>query len=71
MLVFKQLFIFCSIVKTIVSFSGKNKKKSKTSNKKKSRPIAREITCYQGYATLCAGYFKVGQLNIFKTKLKE
>jgi len=23
------------------------------------RPYARESTCYQGYSTLCAGYFRV------------
>lgn len=37
-----------------------NKKKSKTNKKNKSvRPHAKEITVYQGYAAMCAGYFKL------------
>lgn len=38
---------------------GKTKKKAKNANKKKPRPYVREITNYQGYATMCAGYFKL------------
>ena len=37
-----------------------NKKKAKNNKKNKSvRPHAREITLYQGYAAMCAGYFKL------------
>ncbi len=44
--------------------AGKNKKKVKSSAKKGKgtglpRPYAREITLYQGYGCICAGYFKV------------
>ena len=37
-----------------------NKKKAKANKKNKSiRPHAKEITVYQGYAAMCAGYFKL------------
>ena len=37
-----------------------NKKKVKNNKKSKSiRPHAKEITVYQGYAAMCAGYFKL------------
>ena len=37
-----------------------NKKKNKNNKKSKSiRPHAKEITVYQGYAAMCAGYFKL------------
>lgn len=41
--------------------AGKNKKKVKNANKKKTtvRPYSREITLFQGRASLCAGYFKL------------
>ena len=42
--------------------SGKNKKKVKNVSKKKpafTQENVKKITQYQGYATMCAGFFKV------------
>ena len=57
-----SVFIYTYIL-DLLNIAGKNKKKVKSTSKKKAantRPNAREITYYQGYATLCSGLFKVG-----------
>lgn len=44
--------------------AGRNKKKVKSTNKKRTvRPYAREITQYQGYASMCAAFFKVHEFS--------
>ena len=54
--------VYPTLPTSCAHFPGKNKKKAKSQSKKKpasSRPYAREITLYQAYTHLCAGYFKV------------